>query len=362
MKKMFSGAFSVFTIFAGLAYFLSCLTPYISSVSFWPMSILALGFPYLALFILILVFPWFFIKRKAALCLLLLLLAGYQNLHATFAINLSAKKIFSKDTSSLRILAWNVRSFDNPSVFADSPMSVRRRMFNYIKKSGADILCFQEYAEHIGPNLLSNTEELVKQGYKYFYKTNELPVVYSFGTIINGTVIFSKLPIIDSGKVLITDSAHPEHLAYVSILFKNRPIRIFATHFRSLALFSEGPETSKLFYDSVKLNKLKQYDQEHCRQAFLVKSKLNQSPYPVIFSGDINSVPTSYSYNIMSKDMQDAFLKRGWGLGGTMDYLPKTLRIDLVLADKQFEIKKFKKDELHLSDHFPQITDVAWKK
>ena len=76
----------------------------------------------------------------------------------------------------------------------------------------------------------------------------------------------------------------------------------------------------------------------------------------------MNSVPASFSYHEMSAGLQDAFVKKGWGLGYTMDYLPKTLRIDVLLFDKKFSIQKFKRDKLHLSDHYPQMADVTWKK
>jgi endonuclease/exonuclease/phosphatase family metal-dependent hydrolase len=75
----------------------------------------------------------------------------------------------------------------------------------------------------------------------------------------------------------------------------------------------------------------------------------------------MNSVPTSYPYHVISKGLQDAFVVKGCGLGGTMDQLPRTLRIDLMLADKRLKIKSFFRDRLSLSDHFPQIMDVEWR-
>jgi endonuclease/exonuclease/phosphatase (EEP) superfamily protein YafD len=81
----------------------------------------------------------------------------------------------------------------------------------------------------------------------------------------------------------------------------------------------------------------------------------------VIVGVDMNSVPCSYPYHIVSAGLQDAFKLNGWGLGTTMDSLPATLRIDFLFVDNKLEIKRYRKDEVNLSDHFPQFVDVAWK-
>ena len=126
-------------------YLISCFTPYVSPVHFWPMSFLALGFPYLAIVIIILSFIWLFINRKIAFFLFLLFFAGFKNLFATFALNPSPKAVLDKTQGSLRILTWNVRGFDNPSISLTSPTSVRTQMFNYINKLQPDILLLQEF-------------------------------------------------------------------------------------------------------------------------------------------------------------------------------------------------------------------------
>ena len=371
MKKFFIAPFAVITFVPAFTYFVSCLTPYISPVHFWPMAFLALGFPYLAPVIIILAFIWTFIRRKVALLLFLLFFAGFQNLFATFALNISEKSTISKEPGSLRILTWNVRGFDNPSINADSLTSVRTQMFNYISEVNPDVLCLQEFIEHHLPGTFSNTADLIKRGYTYQYKTNEVVHEVSSGTLVTSSAIFSKIPIIDSGKVMLGDPSYTEYLAFADISFQNKTIRVFATHFKSINLFA-GPAGDKnrvvfygdsdFVYRSTKFEKLKAFGQAHSREALIAKKAINQSPSPVIVGLDMNSVPTSYPYHVMSAGLQDGFKLNGWGLGTTMDNLPKTLRIDFLLADKKLVITNFHKDEVHLSDHFPQFIDVKWKK
>ena len=370
MKKFFIGLFAAITFVPAFTYLVSCLTPYISPVRFWPMAFLALGFPYLAVVLLFLALSWLFIRKRVALFLLMLFFAGFQNLFATFALDPSPKSNFSKDPGSLRILTWNVRGFDNSSEAIDTAHSVRKHIFDYISEVNPDVICFQEFAEHFIRGTFSNTAELRRLGYRYFYRTDEMPRHYPYGTVLSGTAIFSRLPIIDSHKTMLGDTSCPEYLACIDVLLQNKPIRIFATHFKSINLFANPVDTvnkvifhgdDKFVYEAGKLKKIRVFAQEHAREAAIAKKAIDKSPYPVVVGTDMNSVPASYPYHTMSYGLQDAFKLKGWGLGTTLENLPKTLRIDFLLADKKLSIQKFREDDLHLSDHFPQFMDVSWK-
>ena len=60
--------------------------------------------------------------------------------------------------------------------------------------------------------------------------------------------------------------------------------------------------------------------------------------------------------------MQDAFLKKGTGIGRTFTGLSPTLRIDYIFADHNFSIKQFKRVTKKYSDHFMLVADVELKK
>ncbi len=370
MKKFFIAVFAAFTSIYAFVYLASCLTPFISPVHFWPMAFLALGFPYLATGIIILFFLWIFINKKIALILFLLFFAGFQNIFATYALNFAAKPRVLKDNNSLRILTWNVRGFDNPSIEFDSIHSVRRQMFHYLSRMNPDVLCLQEFTEYYTPGTFSNTADLIKLGYTYYYRSNETNHYNPGGMVVSGTAIFSKLPLTDTSKVLLGDTSFPEYLLSADVLFKHKKIRIFATHLKSISLFAEPREDrnkvifygdSNFVYTSSRFQKLKAFAQAHAREVLIAKEALNKSPFPVILGTDMNSVPASYPYHVLSGDLQDAFKLYGMGLGTTMDNLPKTLRIDFLFVDKRLTIQNFNKDLLHLSDHFPQFVDLKWK-
>lgn len=376
MKKLLFWLLVFITFLPAVAYFASCFTPYISPVHFGELAFLALGFPYLLGCVLVLTVVWLFVKRKVALLLFVLLLLGFENITATFGFHIfssaQAAALKPKQSNTLRILGWNVRQFDNPGTYCDSAHAIRRLMFDYLRDTHADVLCMQEFGEHFFKGVLSNTTELIDLGYKYYYAPREITYRYPYGVEYVRTAIFSKVPIIDSGKTVLGDTSYPEHISYVDVLLNNKPLRIYATHFKSINLFipdGEDPNHNKvslygdtvLVYHTSKLNKLKRFAQAHAKEALLAKDALNKSAYPFVFSGDLNSVPTSFPYHHLSRGLQDAFLQNGFGFGTTLDSLPKSLRIDFLLADKRVAIKYYHKDINHLSDHYPQIIDVAWK-
>lgn len=368
MKQFAKWCFTFCSYCFVFVFFAAALTPYISPLWFWPMSFLALGFPYLALGMLFLIFVWFFIRKKTALVFCFVLLTGYKNLLSTITWHCT-QNTTKQPKETIRILSWNVRGFDNPSTYIDSPGSVRQQMFNYIKLSNPDIICTQEFTEHNGKGLISNTTELLDMGYAFNFRTNELSHLYPYGLVQSGTAIFSKLPITNSGKIMYADSSFPEHIAYIDVKMKNKMCRIFSTHFKSynFSAVEDVSNKAKFYGDSTfiyrasKFEKLRTFSKEHVVQSNKVKEIMRQSPYPFVFCADLNDVPTSYSYHIISKGLQDAFLQRGCGTGGTMDSMPPTLRIDYLLADKSISINNYQLNKMHLSDHYPQIIDISWK-
>lgn len=369
MKKTLFFSFAFVTVLFALIYLCACLTPYISPQSFWPMAFLALGYFYLASGIFILMIAWLFVRKKIGLLLLVVLLAGYPNLFSTFAFHLSTKSV-AKPPGTIRIMTWNVRGFDNPSDFQDTAGSVRQRMFDYIRDSAPDVICIQEFAEHKARSLISNTTQLLDIGYNYFYRTDELFHRYHWGCIKSGTAIFSKIPIEAFGQMIYNDSSWPEHICFIDVRMNDRPLRIFSTHFKSLNLDAVMLDSNartyyhgdnSFIYTASKFEKLKAYPRDHAVESEMARDFINKSPYPFVFCGDLNTVPASYPYHIMSHGLQDAFLQFGSGLGTTMDSLPKPLRIDYFLVDKRISIKNYVRNEVHLSDHFPQIIDVTWK-
>ncbi len=72
-------------------------------------------------------------------------------------------------------------------------------------------------------------------------------------------------------------------------------------------------------------------------------------------------MPTSYTYRILRGERQDAFLKKGNGIGNTFYKVAPTLRIDVCFADKALDVLQCEVAKQKLSDHYAVVTDVCWK-
>jgi endonuclease/exonuclease/phosphatase family metal-dependent hydrolase len=79
-------------------------------------------------------------------------------------------------------------------------------------------------------------------------------------------------------------------------------------------------------------------------------------------TGDFNDVPNSYTYFTIRKNLQDAFLKNGFGIGRTYSTLAPTLRIDYILATREFTIPQFNRIVKDYSDHYLLVADLRLKK
>ena len=68
-------------------YLVSCLSGIINPVRFWPLTFLALGFPILAMLMLVLAIGWLFHNKWISLLFIVFFAAGYKNLSNVFAFN-----------------------------------------------------------------------------------------------------------------------------------------------------------------------------------------------------------------------------------------------------------------------------------
>ncbi len=335
------------------------------------MTFLGLGFPILAAGFICLIILWIFIKKKVSLILLMVFLLGFKNITSIWAFNIFRNFNFKKNDKALRILSWNVSFFDNNARYDYSAESKRSKMFTYIKSVQADIILMQDFGDYLDEKAyFSNVETLRDSlGYRYVLTSNDYIDLHSYGGVIQGSAIFSKIPFVHTGKTVYKDLAEPESMCYADILFANKRMRFYTTHLVSMNIRphpgipeEEGKEKYDLVYRYSKnvTRTIKQFDQLHAREADFIKRILLKNLYPSVMTGDFNSVPSSYVYHKIKGNRQDAFLKKGFGLGHSYYALSKTLRIDYILVDPHFKVLQVITPELYLSDHFPVIADIMW--
>ena len=356
-----------------LVYLFAALTPYISPLHSKYFTYLALLFPLLLVgMMLLFILNFLFLKRKA-LVFLLVILFGYKNILSTTGFHANKAFVYQhQDKKTLRVLSWNVQNFINCHEHYDTPNAPRRLIFNFIKECDADVLCFQDFQEYDEKRPFYSNIKYIKDTLHYpfyYFSVDDDDRSSPYFKSYYGTIIFSRYPLLDTGKIAYIRKHAPEHLMYGTITINNKPVRIYNTHLRSMYLSQFGipqadnvwyrQDDTAVIYHEGRLRKLQYFDSTHVGQAYLVKEQLNKTKLPFIFCADLNSVPSSFVYQHISHSLNDAFLMTSGGWGGTYTKLSPTLRIDVVLTSPELTPTQYYSPRLFASDHFPVLTDIV---
>ncbi len=367
--RLFTKRFFIYcNIIVVIVFLLSCLVPYLNPQKWWFISFLGLAFPFLLLLVLFFLAGWLImLKPKLALISGVAFLFSIKSLLVFFAFNRPGTFNYTKDPKSIRVATWNVARFIELKHNNNSGSQTRMKMFDLIKKQDADILCLQEFHTSTLPEFYDNIAPVKELGYPYFY--------FSFDTdgdkLFYSSIIFSKYPIIDSGFIRYPRPTLPDVLLHADIKVNKDTIRVYTTHLQSLQFNKSDYERmnriagikDSLFRNSKNIiSKMKRGYSSRSIQAAMVSDVLEDSPHPLLLCADLNDVPNSYTYHTVRGDMQDAFLKKGFGIGRTFTGLSPTLRIDYIFADDHFKIKQFSRINKKLSDHYMLVADVELKK
>ena len=358
-KTFFISANVVFT----LLFLIACLSPYLNPASWWINGFTGLIVPYLALILIFFVVFWLSVKPILVLIPICTLLIGWQQLHVVFALHPGAGFVKHKHDDDLRIIDWNIQSFNGLTKNKAAKKMVRNEVAASILKFKPDVICLQEFNNAAATDNLS----LFSKQYPYHFFSKDYR--RSNGNYQSGCIIFSKFPIIDTGKVPYPVA---ESLIFADIVKGADTIRVYTTHLQSFKFKKE---------DYNDIENIKEQDDENLTasksifrtmtlafsrrgvQTEMVKASIDKTPYPSVSCGDFNDVPNSYTYfHIKGDNRQDAFLQKSFGIGRSFIALAPTLRIDYILPDTRFDVKQFEMVDEDLSDHIMLITDIRLKK
>ncbi|MFI5132762.1 MAG: endonuclease/exonuclease/phosphatase family protein [Chitinophagales bacterium] len=367
--RLFTKRFFIFiNILIVFFFLLACLAPYLNPQKWWFISFLGLAFPFLLFFVLVFLFCWLAIKLKYSLISLGALFLGIKSIILFFAFHISGSFNYKKQPGTLRIATWNVARFIELKKNNNKGSQTRLKMMDLIATQDADILCMQEFQSSPLPDYYDNIIYVQQElHYPYFYFSYD----EDGDKLYYSSIIFSRYPIIDTGLVRYPRPTLPDALLYADIKVNTDTIRVYTTHLQSLQFGKsdyekinkiESVEDSLVSNSRTIFSKVKKGFTNRSIQARIIHQLLGDSPYPTLFCGDLNDVPNSYTYATVRGDMQDAFLKKGFGIGRTFSALSPTLRIDYIFADKKFSILQVNRIIKNLSDHYMLVSDVELKK
>jgi endonuclease/exonuclease/phosphatase family metal-dependent hydrolase len=354
-------------IAVGFLFLLACCNAFLHPDRWWFISLLAFFFPLLLILLIGFLIFWLFICARYALISGICLIIGWQNIHAFFGFNPAKHDFTHKDSASIRIMTWNVRSWDEFTTRKTGASDHRLLMLNLIAQQDADILCFQEFYE---------PADSTKSNIRYISRELKFPYLFFSRDYYNrsnksqnGVIIFSKYPITATAQKHFTreNGTSAESIISADVDIRGQMIRVFTTHLQSV-LFKRkdfrnveiirNAEDSMLEASRSIAKKLKNALGLRGYQADTVRTLLDMSPFPHFICGDFNDVPNSYTYFHIRGDRQDAFIAKCFGIGRSYVNISPTLRIDYILPSKEFKIVQTIRLTAPYSDHYALLTDL----
>ncbi|WP_261510461.1 endonuclease/exonuclease/phosphatase family protein [Chryseobacterium paludis] len=286
------------------------------------LNLLSLGFPYLVILHIILTLIWIIKRNKIAIVFLLSTFIFYNPIRRW--VNFSPKTENYKSIRDVKILTFNVK-------YGEFGWD---KVKKYIQDQNADIILVQEKD--------TNTA-LRKDMIKY-------PVV----------ILKTKHRIVRQAELIEDKSRGNSFYADIDINGKIvRIVNVYLEPFRldkSMFSFSgAGKGTNKIHQ---LFSHMAPTFRAHEEQIKKIRKAIDFSPYPVILAGDFNSVPNSYEYYNLGKNLDDAFLTVGNGVSTSFHDYKVPLRIDYIFTSKDIRPISFKIDQsVKLSDHYPVIAE-----
>lgn len=305
-----------------LAYF----TNYISPILIPLISVLNFSIPVLWILNFIFILIWIYKLKKHFLLSLSVIILGFFHFNKLFVISSSE----SDANNGLKVMSYNVMQFYSKE---NIHKSTSKDIKDFILKENPDIFCVQEYIYNSG---------FTFDDYKYNT------------SIINKrsiqTVIFSKYPIINTKSYNFYASNNSAKMA--DIVIKEDTIRVFNAHFESLNLDVK-------MYKGNLLNSLKKSFTRQIIQFEMLKSDIQNSPYPIILCADMNNTALSYLYRqIIKEGLDDTFLEAGYFYGETFKFKGLPIRLDMIFKSDNLKTNNFKNYKVKYSDHTPVMTKI----
>ncbi|KQT24516.1 AP endonuclease [Chryseobacterium sp. Leaf405] len=302
------------------------LNAYIPPKVFPWLNLLSLGFPILITGYVLITLFWIFSWKKRAFVFLFL---GLLFFNSTMRwINYSPE---TNEIADLKIISFNA----NNGAFGEHNVE------SFINNQKADVVLLQEVGNY------------KKYNFDGLQRAPKSPIIS----------LFTKHKIIN--QIELINSDYEYNNAYAT----QTDIEIKGKIYRFINVYLQPFKFEK---SMVKMDGNNEKDEEklkniikrliptfkmHQDQIVPIKKAVENSPYPVILTGDFNSVPNSYEYYHLVEGLQDVFLKVGSGSATSFHDYKFPIRIDYIFTSESIKPVSYKVDRsVKISDHYPVIS------
>lgn len=371
LKKKIKTLFFIANIACIIMVLLGILAPYVDPVKWWPSAIAGLLFPVFLIILFLFALAWLFIQPRRSVYSFVMLLLSIPAIYVTFGVNIFSSYKQGHKPENIRVLTWNVGLMNYNEVDTFIVKRNNAIIFDKLERSGADVICLQEFFTGIGQNQAHNLMNYFskKANYPYYYFSRDMPKMN--GNFYSGSIIFSRYKIVDSTKnIFPLKGFYFGSIIRTGILIKNDTIDIFNTRLQLMKF--QGKEYqqmheikvgSKTVENSLSiLGKLRYGYGFLSQQAEFVKAVLDSSNRPTILAADLNNIPLSYTYGKVKGNMNDAWASVGKGFGRTFDRISPSLRMDYLFYDDHFKAIQINRIlQEGETDHHGLLLDIRLK-
>lgn len=349
----------------------SAWLPYISPHYWWPGGFAGLLFPVLLCITLVFIPIWILYKKWYYwLCIAAIVLC-YKAILVSVSLHPAEEMAIGRQQAPLfTVMTFNTSSMGVKSYRLDKELHAS--ILHTLKEASPDLLCLQEFYTNDNPALTNNIAAIQQLGYPYYYFTSDKT---QWNTWHYGIILFSRYPVIHARKVPCgySEAGSGSSILEADIRIHGDTIRICTAQLRSYmfnaadlaqlrAIKTLDGRRAELPAARSLLSKMRYTFTARAAQTRLLQRLAAESPHPVIVCGDLNDTPVSYTYYTLSRHLQDAFLKKGSGIGRTLSFLSPTLRIDYILAHSRFDVHGYRTFRHPLFEHFPVMASLSLKK
>jgi len=260
---------------------------------------------------------------------------------------------------AITILTWNTARMD----YKHKP--AQNQVLQSLLAEDADVLCLQEVDVYKNAAFLTLADVKQTLGRKYPYSYLDFVVFDKRHQY--GMMVWSKYPLINK------QSIHYESRGNISnrcdIAVGKDTIRLINNHLESYYFTQEDiadADTLRNYEGIVSSFRRLKAKWERAiplrnAQARVVREEIESSPYPVIVTGDFNSIEWSFAYKHISEGLHDAWRElHPWRWGATCEHRGFGVRIDYILSSDPLKPVSCAIHGAASSDHKPVVATLKW--
>jgi endonuclease/exonuclease/phosphatase family metal-dependent hydrolase len=335
-----------FNILAIILLFGSYFSVFISPAESWVFAFLGLAYPFMLLLNVFFAIFWLVQFKIKALFSIAAILIGFTFIQETFQFHQDEEK----DEQQIQVVSYNAGLFG----YFQSRWYMQE-MVDKLREVKPDVLCLQEVLnlKHDGRSTIDSIKRLCGFKYAYFQKLEDGRKKGEYGM-----AIFSNFRIRDS-KLVNFDGLTGNMCVYADVEINQHIYRVYNVHLQSFKFkkqdykfIAKMPEDNeeKIRQSKGLLKRMKYAYSQRASQVDKIREHIVASAHPHFVIGDFNDPPVSYSYATLSRQLRDAFVENGFGMGKTYIGMMPNFRIDYILYPTDFSGLSYKAHKLS-SDH-----------